>query len=69
MLGMELVENRDSKKPINAEAITKVREVAYENGALMRMSGPNFLMSPPLVVTTDDIDVILNALEAGFNAV
>ena len=69
MLGMELVEDRDSKKPINAEAITKVREVAYENGALMRMSGPNFLMSPPLVVTTDDIDVILNALEAGFNAV
>ena len=68
MLGMELVSDRASKTPAHKDVVARVHEVAYENGAMVRMSGQNILMSPPLVLTSQDVQVILGALEAGFSA-
>jgi adenosylmethionine-8-amino-7-oxononanoate aminotransferase len=33
---------------------------------MVRVSGPNIILSPPLVVTSGDVQAILSALEAGF---
>ena len=68
MLGMELVGDRGKKTPIDAATIGRIHEATYQNGAMVRMSGHNILMSPPLVLTSEDVQVILTALEAGFKA-
>ena len=69
MLAMELVSNADTKTPINKAIPMKVQEVAYQAGAMVRVSGNNIIISPPLILTQADADVILNALEAGLAAV
>ncbi len=69
MMGIELVADRDTKAPLDAAPIAKIQETAYANGAMIRISGPNILMSPPLVITSQDVQDVLTALEAGFSAV
>ena len=69
MCALELVADRDSKAPIDKATIGRVHEATYRAGAMIRVSGPNIILSPPLVVTSDDVRVILEALEAGFGAV
>jgi hypothetical protein len=68
MTAMEMVSDRGSKKPIDAATASTVQETAYQNGAMVRVSGPNLILSPPLVLTETDANVILNALDAGFKA-
>ena len=68
MTALELVADRASKKPADKAVPAKVQEVAYKAGAMVRVSGPNIILSPPLVVTEADVEVILSALEAGFGS-
>ena len=46
----------------------QVQAKAYEAGAMVRVSGPNIILSPPLVITESDATTILTALDAGFAA-
>lgn len=69
MCALELVGNRATKAPIDKRAIGKVQEVAYEAGAMVRVSGPNIILSPPLVLDAADVDTILSALDAGLATV
>ena len=68
MNAVELVADRASKKPADKPVPGKVQAVAYEKGAMVRVSGNNIIMSPPLVLTSADVQVILSALDAGFAA-
>lgn len=68
MTALEMVSDRASKTPIDAATATVVQEVAYQNGAMIRVSGPNLILSPPLVLTQGDADAILTALDTGFAA-
>jgi len=68
MTAIEMVSDRASKKPIDADTATTVQEVTYQTGAMVRVSGPNLILSPPLVVTEQDCTTILTALDAGFKA-
>ena len=68
MLALELVADRSTKATADKTIPAKVQEVAYRAGAMVRVSGPNIIISPPLILTAEDADVILNALEAGFSA-
>lgn len=66
MTALELVSDRATKKPIDAARAGKLQEVTYQAGAMVRVSGPNVILSPPLVLTEADVDAILSALDAGF---
>ena len=66
MLALELVADRATKKPADKAVPAKVQAAAYAAGAMVRVSGPNIILSPPLVLTESDAGVILSALEAGF---
>ena len=44
------------KKPI-----ADVHGKTYETGTLIRVSGPNIILSPPLVVTAGDVSDIVAA--------
>lgn len=68
MTAIEMVSDRATKKPIDAGTAATVQEVAYQSGAMVRVSGPNLILSPALILTEDDANTILGALDAGFAA-
>ncbi|GHA61913.1 aspartate aminotransferase family protein [Amylibacter ulvae] len=69
MTAIELVSDRATKKPIDGASAALIQETAYNAGAMVRVSGPNIIMSPPLVVTDADVNTILSALDAGLSTV
>lgn len=69
MAAIELVSNRTTKAPADKSTGLKVQEVTYRSGTMVRVSGPNLILSPPLVVTEEDVDAILKSLDAGLAAV
>ncbi len=68
MTAIEMVSDRETKKPISPDTATIVQDVAYENGAMIRVSGPNLILSPSLIIPETEAQTILNALDAGFSA-
>ena len=68
MCALELVSDRTTKKPIDKATPVKLQKAAYESGAMIRVSGPNVILSPPLVLTAEDVDAILAALRSGFQS-
>ncbi|MEP3298169.1 aspartate aminotransferase family protein [Tateyamaria sp.] len=69
MTAIEMVSDRGTKAPIDGATAATVQEVAYQNGAMVRVSGPNLILSPPLILSEDEASTILSALDAGFSAV
>ena len=68
MTAIEMVSDRATKAaPAKADP-GRVQAVTYREGAMVRVSGPNIILSPPLILTSDDVQVILRALDAGFRA-
>ena len=68
MTAIEMVSDRATKAaPAKADP-ARVQAVTYREGAMVRVSGPNIILSPPLILTSDDVQVILRALDAGFRA-
>ena len=65
MAGLELVSDRAAKTPASATTMSALAETAYAEGAMVRVGGNNILMSPPLIISEDEIDTILSALDAG----
>lgn len=68
MVAIEMVSDRRTKAPIDRATPGRVQKTAYENGTMVRVSGPNIILSPPLVLSAADVDGILTALDAGFAA-
>ncbi len=68
MCALELVSDPAAKTPIDKKTIGAVHRTTYENGAMVRVSGNNIILSPPLVLTEADVTTILSALAAGFAA-
>lgn len=68
MCAMELVSDRATKAGIDKPTIGTIQEATYRAGAMIRISGPNIILSPPLVLTSSDVQTILSALSAGFKA-
>ena len=69
MLALELVSDRASKAPIDKATIGLVQEVAYREGVMLRVSGPNIILSPPLILSAEEGQTILAALDKGLAAV
>ncbi|MEZ5478652.1 MAG: aminotransferase class III-fold pyridoxal phosphate-dependent enzyme [Thiolinea sp.] len=69
MACLELVAERESKKPADKAVIDKLSDTIYQQGVIVRISGNNLIMSPPLVIERTDVERILGALEAGLMAV
>lgn len=68
MAGLELVFDREAKTPANKDTMSKVADAAYEAGVMVRVSGNNIILSPPLILTPSDIEKITEALDAGLAA-
>ncbi|MBT2646993.1 aspartate aminotransferase family protein [Bacillus sp. ISL-34] len=69
LLGVELVENKETKEPAGVEKLNKVVNLCKEKGLLVGKNGDtvagynNVLqLSPPLSITEDDFTFIVNTL-------
>lgn len=69
MTGIEIVSDTAAKTPMDMATMKRIHQVAYENGAMVRLGANNILMSPPLTITEQEINTVLSALDAGFSAV
>ncbi len=63
MCCLELVSNRDTKASAAKDVIQKVQDIAYKNGVMVRASGPNIILSPPLIIAVADVQRIVGALD------
>jgi len=68
MNALELVSDRDSKTPLDATSIARIHAAIYADGVMVRVSGPNLILSPPLVLSSDDVQKIVSAIDTGLNA-
>lgn len=68
MVALEMVSDRESKTPADKATIATFHDKVYEAGVMVRVSGPNIILSPPLVITSDDVQTIASALDAGLAA-
>lgn len=66
MTAIELVSDRKTKAPVEKAIPMRLQDLVYENGTMVRVSGPNLILSPPLILSEDDASQILTALDAGF---
>ena len=69
MVAMECVSDRTTKAPGDKAVMADLFEATYAAGVMVRISGPNIILSPPLVITASDVQDILSGLETGLKAV
>ena len=69
MTGVEIVSDARAKTPMDMPTMKKIHQATYDAGAMVRLGGNNILMSPPLVITKDEIDRVLVALDEGLSAI
>ena len=68
MLAMELTSDRSTKAALPQGKVDAIHRSIYEAGVMVRVSGPNILMSPPLVLSEDEVGRIIAAVDAGLSA-
>jgi len=68
MCALELVSDRSKKSAAAKDIVQKVHDATYDAGVMVRTSGANVILSPPLIVTAGDVQTILTALDAGLAA-
>ena len=68
MTGLEIVSDKSKKTPMDTATMKHIHQMTYEAGAMVRLGMHNILMSPPLVITENEVDKIIEALDAGFAA-
>ncbi len=71
MAGIEMVADKAARVPVprSSDIPARVAREAYRRGAMVRVSGPNLILSPPLIITKDEVDQLVDILEASFAAV
>jgi len=69
LVGVELVQRRETKEPIGSKQIQAVVDFCRDNGLIVRRSGGGqrysntITLSPPLVITRGEIDRIVETLD------
>ena len=69
MCALELTSDKDTKSMPDKEVAAQIYKTTYENGVMIRVSGPNIILSPPLVISEAEVTGILSALDAGLASV
>lgn len=73
LVGIELVEDKESKQPVSTHVMDKVISACNKRGLILRYNrdttpGVNniLVMAPPLSITDDDLAFIIETLKGGF---
>jgi hypothetical protein len=68
MTGVEIVSDKAAKTPMDTATMKRIHKATYEAGTMVRIGMNNILMSPPLTITEDEVNTVLDCLDAGFAA-
>lgn len=68
MAAVELVSDRTTKKAADKALMKVVADAAYDAGVMLRVSGSNIILSPPLILTTEQVRELADGLGAGLAA-
>lgn len=68
MIGVEMVSDQKTKAPATPAMMDVVLQHARNEGVMIRVSGPNIIMSPPLILESADAVKIVEAISAGCEA-
>lgn len=63
MTALELTSDRATKAPPSKETAGAIYKATYANGVMVRVSGPNIILSPPLVISEAETAKIIAALD------
>jgi putrescine---pyruvate transaminase len=68
MLCVEMVQDKATRTTIakTSDIPSRVARAAYERGLMVRISGPNLILSPPLVISEQEVDTLCSILEESF---
>jgi adenosylmethionine-8-amino-7-oxononanoate aminotransferase len=73
LVGIELVEDKESKQPVGTDMMDKVISACNERGLILRYNrdttpGVNnvLVMAPPLSITDEDFEFIVETLKGSF---
>lgn len=71
MACIDMVADKGSRAalPRSSELPQRVAREAYRRGAMVRISGNNMILSPPLVISRGEVDQLVDILAASFSAV
>jgi putrescine---pyruvate transaminase len=68
MVCVELVSDRAAKTPLDKKGMARIADKIFEAGVLVRISGNNMILSPPLIIETQHVDAIVAAIDAGLRS-
>jgi putrescine---pyruvate transaminase len=63
MLAIEFVKDKKTKAVAAKDFVSKIAKGCLKHGAFVRTAGNLIILSPPLVINQNEIDIIVNALE------
>jgi adenosylmethionine-8-amino-7-oxononanoate aminotransferase len=71
MLGIEMVADMATRAPLpkTSDIPTRVARACYRRGLMVRVSGANMILSPPLVISDSELDFLCTTLEAAFDEI
>lgn len=69
MSAIELVSDRSTKAPMDKKTPVRIQEEIYRHGVMVRVSGPNMILSPPLIIDEQEVQKIIDAIDAGLGTV
>ena len=68
MLCVEMVQDKASRTTLakTNDTASRVARACYRRGLMVRISGPNLILSPPLIINDEEIDYLCDVMEASF---
>jgi putrescine---pyruvate transaminase len=71
MAGIEMVADKATKAPLpkTSDLPARVAREAYRRGLMTRVSGSMMILSPPLVISPQELEFLCSTLEAAFDSV
>ena len=71
MVGIDLVSDKKTRTAIDPDGgiPDKIAAYAREEGVIVRPAGATIILSPPLVINQDEVDMIVRALTAAFTRI
>ena len=68
MTALELTSDRTTKAAPKKDKVNAIYKAIYQNGVMVRVSGPNVILSPPLVISEKETAMIIDAIDVAMAA-
>jgi adenosylmethionine-8-amino-7-oxononanoate aminotransferase len=68
MTALELTSDRTTKAAPKKDKVNAIYKAIYQNGVMVRISGPNVILSPPLVISEKETAMIIDAIDVAMAA-